>query len=270
MPSRELIARAQREQARALYDRFSEVFLACAGDTFQAGLVKLDGREAPRASNLHLAARAGVRPGCRVLDAGCGICGPSIHIAENQPDVRIDAVTISPVQVRLGRERVAAAGLADRITVHEADYHELPFEDGVFDVVLFLECTGYSYDLAHLYAGVHRVLRPGGVVYVKDVFQKHDPQTAEERRDQLEFDDLWALHASPTLPGTVSALEHAGFTDIRSRVFEDMGGDHFIASMFGREEGLGPLEVNRFGRHFLRFLKHLPSYFGEVIASRPG
>lgn len=263
--------REHLERVRALYDRFSEVFLACAGDTFQAGLARLEEREDPRASNLYLAERAGLRPGQRVLDAGCGICGPAIHIAGYYPGMRIDAVTLSPVQVRLGRQRVAEAGLSERITVHEADYHALPFEAGVFDAVLFFECTGYSREPARLFAEVHRVLKPGGAVYIKDVFQEEVPGSEEARRQQREFDEMWALHESPTLSGTVAQLRGAGFEDVDARRFtrEVMSGFYFIGAMFGREEGVGPLELNAFGRHFYRSMAHLPSYFGEVRARKP-
>ena len=54
-------------------------------------------------------------------------------------DALVDAVR------RLTAERVeqrppfAEAGLDDRVTVHELDYHDLPFADSSFDVVLFLE-----------------------------------------------------------------------------------------------------------------------------------
>ncbi len=254
-------------RARAFYDRYSATFLACAGDTFQAGLARVGEFEEPRASNLYFAARAGIQSGQRVLDAGCGVCGPSIHIAAAHPGLRLDAVTISPVQVRLARERVSLAGLTGRITVHEADYHLLPFEEATFDVVFYLESTGYSHDWTRLYREAHRVLRPGGTVYIKDVFQLSEPQTEQERREQRAFDELWGLHQSPTLPGVAAILRQVGFEDVCARALENIGSAHFLSSMFGGQD-VSPFELNALGRNFFRPMQNLPSLFGEVIARK--
>lgn len=256
------------EVVRAFYDRHSETFLSCAGDTFQAGLVRREEGDNARTSNLYLAARAGVRSGQRLLDAGCGVGGPSIHIAEACPGVSIDAVTLSPVQVRMARERVAQAGLAGRIRVHEADYHQLPFEAASFDGAFFFESTGYAYAPLRLFREVLRVLRPGGILYIKDVFQRAGPQTEQERREQRAFDELWALHETPTLPGTAELLRQVGFEDVSARELEHVDSTHFIRSMFGGE-GVDPFALNSLGRDFFRPLPDVPTLFGEVSARRP-
>jgi cyclopropane fatty-acyl-phospholipid synthase-like methyltransferase len=102
-----------------------------AGTTLQGGLVKrsADAFVDPETSTLYLAELAGVAPGDRILDAGCGVGGPALAIARALPDVVIDGVTFSEVQAKMARERIAAANLADRVRVHLADFHRLPFSD---------------------------------------------------------------------------------------------------------------------------------------------
>ena len=78
-------------------------------------------------------------------------------IARALLDVVIDGVTISDVQAKLGRRLVAEAGLADRVRVHLADFHRLPFPDASFDVALYLEVTGYSPDRTALYRESARI-----------------------------------------------------------------------------------------------------------------
>ncbi|MDP2291036.1 MAG: cyclopropane-fatty-acyl-phospholipid synthase family protein [Actinomycetota bacterium] len=72
------------------------------------------------------------RPGMRLLDVGCGWGSMAIHAA-TQYDARVVGVTISPEQAQLARQRVAAAGAADRVEIRVQDYRELAGE--TFDAV---------------------------------------------------------------------------------------------------------------------------------------
>lgn len=263
MPPAPVAARLLK-RIQDLYDEMSPAFLRAAGDTFQAGLLVVGGREQARASNLALAARAGIRSGMRVLDAGCGVGGPSIHIASRLRGVRIDGITLSRVQAQLAARLVARAGLTNRVRVIQGDYHCLPFADRSFDVVYFFECTGYSYDRRRLFVEVGRVLRPGGTVYIKDVFREARALSPPEQAEQRAFDRMWALHESPTIPATTAALRKAGFRIRSAQRFSDMSGSHFVSSMFDHTKE-GPA-LNDFGRRFFRRMSNLPTFFGEVIA----
>jgi SAM-dependent methyltransferase len=241
-----------------------------AGTTLQGGLVKRSAEApvTPEASSHYLAELAGVAPGDHVLDAGCGVGGPAIAIARALPEVVVDGVTISEVQARMARELVAEAGLANRVRVHLADFHRLPFPDASFDVALYLEVTGYSPDLAALYRESARVLRPGGTVYVKDVFCREDPLTERQRQSITAFDELWACVRSPTLSETVRAMQTVGLIDIGAREypFVDMG--HLLESMVSRDEA--GISLNPFGESFLRFFPESPAFVGEVKARKQG
>lgn len=72
------------------------------------------------------------RPGgaLRILDAGCGDGVIIGAVAERFPTDRVDAVDLDPV-------RLARAGdLPQRVRLHHADVRYLPFQAGVFDVVI--------------------------------------------------------------------------------------------------------------------------------------
>src|SRR5262245_1173717 len=106
------------EAVRAYWEETTHLYLRHV-TTFQAGFVHSPSSPADsRANNLFLALRAGIQSGQRVLDAGCGVCGPSIDIATSIKDVCIDAVTLSPLQAKIARQAVKAAELADRIEIH--------------------------------------------------------------------------------------------------------------------------------------------------------
>ena len=52
----------------------------------------------------------GFEEGQRVLDAGCGVCGPARYFAKNA-GVQVEAITISEDQVEKGRKYISDEGL---------------------------------------------------------------------------------------------------------------------------------------------------------------
>ncbi|HEY6891253.1 MAG TPA: cyclopropane-fatty-acyl-phospholipid synthase family protein, partial [Solirubrobacter sp.] len=100
--------------------------------------------------------------GERLLDIGCGWGSLLIHAASHY-GVRGVGVTLSVEQAKLARERVAAAGLEDRIEIRVSDYRELT--DGPFDKIASVgmyEHVGRG-ELARYTQTVHGLLKPGGL-----------------------------------------------------------------------------------------------------------
>jgi SAM-dependent methyltransferase len=125
------------------------------------------GLSASLATHLHYLAAA-VRPGDRVLDAGCGPGRFTIELA--RLGARVVALDVSPGQLDLHRRHVVEAGAEDaveeRLVADVCDLSVLP--DGSFDVTV---CFGgpLSYVLDHAPAAIAelaRVTRPGGRLLV--------------------------------------------------------------------------------------------------------
>ncbi len=104
-------------------------------------------------------------PGCRILEAGCGVGAQTVTLARNSPQAMITAVDISEASAGEARRKVAAEGLTN-VQVLQADIFNLPFEPGSFDH-LFL-----CFVLEHLPQPVEalRILmdfvKPGGTITV--------------------------------------------------------------------------------------------------------
>ncbi len=170
--------RLSSRRVAAYYDEWHERYLAAFGDTFQSA--RTDDLAALFA---HIAAAAELRPGQRVLDAGCGVGGPALWFAR-ECGVEVVALNISRRQVEEARRRVDAAGLGGRVEVVEGDFHFLAesFPAQRFDAVLFLESLVHSDHPRRVLDGVARVLEPGGVLYVKDLFRRAWVGWGERRR----------------------------------------------------------------------------------------
>ena len=100
--------------------------------------------EAQRAKNDALCRRLRLQPSDRVLEIGTGWGGWAIHAAGTY-GCHVTTVTLSAQQHELARQRVAAAGLADRIDVQLRDYREVT---GRFDKIVsieMLEAVGHEY-----------------------------------------------------------------------------------------------------------------------------
>lgn len=244
------------------------MFLEHCDSLFQASL-PYPGHTAvedPRSSISYMAQRASIAPGERVLDAGCGIGGPALVIAGDIPEVIIDGVTISEKQVRIGGELIEDAGMADRVRLHVADFHALPFADNAFDVAIFLEVTNYSYERQQMFSESARVLRPGGRIYIKDVFRSESTDPIQEA-DLEAFQDMWACVRTPTLSETVDAMSRAGFCNIEVNEYPYLSANRFIGSMF--EISGGRLATNELGKQFLREFHDLPVFYREIRAYTP-
>lgn len=130
----------------------------------------------------YICSSAGVRDGMKILDAGCGICGPAVFIAKNF-DVTITAVTNSNEQVRLSVDNIERNSLGDKIRILKADYHHLDeyFEKEQFDMVIMLESFGHAVNQKEVLSGVDHVLKKEGWLYIKDYFMKEITGTKERR-----------------------------------------------------------------------------------------
>lgn len=113
----------------------------------------------------------GLKENMQVLDAGCGVCGPARYFAR-QTKANIKAITISAEQCKVASEKIIAENLEALINVQQADYHQVNqlFDKDYFDKIYFLESFGHSPNKALLLKNMWKILKPGGEIYIKDLF----------------------------------------------------------------------------------------------------
>ena len=103
------------------------------------------------------------RPGETGLDVGCGLAHLAIELARDvAPGGRIVALDSSEHMVGEAAARVAAAGLADAVTVRQGDATALDLADASVDFVVAAQVYSYVPDVGRGVAEAARVLRAGG------------------------------------------------------------------------------------------------------------
>lgn len=165
---------------------------------------------------------AGIPRGAHVLDAGCGIGGPSRYLADSH-DCTVDAIDLVPDYVEAARHLNALVDLEDRITVRTGSVTDLPYEDGRFDAVLCQNVSMNVADKPAMFREAYRVLRPGGVYTLSHV--------AEGTAGAPRYPLPWAREAKTSFlerPDDILRMLHeAGFgqvEDCQPRAAANPGG----------------------------------------------
>ncbi|MBE3638085.1 SAM-dependent methyltransferase [Mangrovicoccus algicola] len=129
--------------------------------------------EAQIAKKRHIARKLRLEPGMSVLDIGCGWGGMAMTLAQ-EFGARVTGVTLSEDQHRLASERVAAAGLQDRVRILLRDYREVEDRfDRIVSVGMFEHVGMPQY--GEYFAQVHDKLAPDGVALIHTIGRTGTP-----------------------------------------------------------------------------------------------
>lgn len=201
----------------AHYDRVTNAWRLLLGEELHYGVFE-SGDEALPVATAALTKRmlggAKLEAGLQVLDVGCGNGSQACQLGAEQK-VSVVGITTSQVGIDLGRERSAAAGLADSVTFELRDGTDNGFPDGSFDRAWVLESSHLMRERDKLVEECARVLRPGGRVVLCDIIRKRDIPFLELRERREEFGVLRAAfgdaHMQP-LDLYASLMTAAGLT----------------------------------------------------------
>src|SRR5258707_4026874 len=123
-----------KQKIRDLYDRTSPYYQSLWGAHIHHGysISREETKETAQNQLIeHVARVAGLKPGCKILDVGCGFGVRSIYLAKKYA-AEATGITISPIQVEIARKAAAAEGVNAKFILMDAE--EVKFEqtfDGV-------------------------------------------------------------------------------------------------------------------------------------------
>jgi cyclopropane-fatty-acyl-phospholipid synthase len=113
-----------------LYDLFLDADRQYSCAYFDDPAKSLD--QAQQDKKAHIAAKLALHAGQRVLDIGCGWGGTALYL-NRVADVDVLGITLSEEQLKIARERAAAAGVSNRVTFELCDYRKIK---GMFDRIV--------------------------------------------------------------------------------------------------------------------------------------
>jgi cyclopropane-fatty-acyl-phospholipid synthase len=166
--------------------------------------------EAQAAKKAHIANKLAIKPGMTVLDIGSGWGGLAMTLARDY-GANVVGVTLSTEQLELARQRVAEAGLSDRVRFELTDYRDIT---ETFDRVVsvgMLEHVGAP-NFRTYFESVRRLMKDDGAALIHSIGRMEGPRLTNAFTNKYIFPGGYV----PAISEITTAVEDAGLwiTDI--------------------------------------------------------
>ncbi len=115
-----------------------------------------------------IADRLQLRAASEVLEVGCGPGFFSVEIARRVPEGHLELFDLQPEMLEKARRKLERAGLQSVVGYTAGDARELKLPDASFDVAFLVSVLGEVPDPRKCLAGLHRILRPGGLLSITE------------------------------------------------------------------------------------------------------
>jgi len=136
-------------------------------------------------TNKVLAKIASIKQGCKILDAGCGVGGSGVFLAQTK-SAKVSGITLSEKQFDFAVANAHKLQLDDLLDFKLEDYTKTSFNDGEFDLIWCIESISSAPDKAAFAREANRLLKPGGQVIIADYFN-----TSEDKTDAGNYMEKW-------------------------------------------------------------------------------
>ena len=177
-----------------------------------------------------------------VLDAGCGVGGTSIYLAEKYPKIKFIGIELTPKLVDLAKN-FAEEKKVENVEFFIKNYVSTDFSDNYFDCIFALLSSSHAVDKREFLHEMNRIIKPDGKLIVIDIFQNNKP-----------FNFL----TSKIYDSYLKTLSVKELVDINNF-------DKFL-----RNEGFENIKIHDISKniqrhHFIGFILNIPSFFYFLI-----
>jgi len=174
--------------------------------------------DASRAKYERLCRKLELQSEDHLLEIGTGWGGFAIHAARNY-GCKVTTTTISREQFQLARERVAKAGLQDRITVLLSDYRDLQGKYDKLVSIEMIEAVGHQF-FGEYFEKCAALLKPTGLAAIQAITIQD--RFYDEARRHVDFIKRYIFPGS-CLPALAPLMTACAPTDLRLVHAEDFG-----------------------------------------------
>ena len=115
---------------------------------------------------------ADLKNNMKIIDAGCGLLGPSIHFCSKIVNSKIYAISNGlPKHQKIILNNIKKNNLKNRIIPIFSDYNliDKKFKKESIDRIIFIESIGFSDNIINLLKKCFKVLKPGGKIYIRTI-----------------------------------------------------------------------------------------------------
>lgn len=154
-----------------------------------------------------------------ILDVATGTGDFAIESLKLSPQ-KVTGIDISTGMLEVGRKKIQAMGVTNRIELIEGDSENIPFEDNIFDAVIVAFGVRNFENLDTGLSEMYRVLRKGGKVVILEF----------SKPDTFPFKQLYNFYFRAILPliGKMVSKDNAAYTYLPESVKAFPDGDTFI------------------------------------------
>lgn len=163
----------------------------------------------------------------RLLDVAIGTADLTLEILHREKAHHVDGIDLSQEMMRIGEEKVRAAGLADKVSFTLGSALEMPYADNTYDA---LTCAYGVRNFSDLDKGLqefYRVMKPGAQLLILEFSYPTNPVIRWGY-------DLFFSHILP-LVGRLVSKDKSAYTYLNRSVKEFIWGEE----MTGRIERAG-------------------------------
>jgi len=256
----------------AHYDLGNAFFELMLDDTmaYSCGIFANEGttlREASVAKFDAVCRKLSLQPSDHLLEIGTGWGGLAVHAASNY-GCRVTTTTISREQYEGARERVARAGLGDRVTLLLKDYRDL---EGQYDKLVsieMVEAVGHKF-LDTYFRTCSRLITPSGAMLLQAITLRD--QLYETALRNVDFIQRFIFPGSfiPSIQALSASITRS--SDLKISHLEDIGPHYATTLRLWRENFFAHLDQVRalgYPESFIRLWEYYLCYSEGGFAER--
>jgi len=187
-----------------------------------------------------------------ILDAGCGVGGTSIYLAQKYPQVSFTGITIVPTQVIMADRFAHKRHVTTNTRFFLQNYCQTTFPNSSFDGIIALESVNYAHTNEDLIKEMYRVLKQDGRVAILDGFCTDKPIPSPLERIYQIWLDGRALIDLESITDFTTCMKHQGFRDVTvCDISSHVVSSYFLEVLIG-----GILFIPALTKTIIRFRHH--------------
>ena len=150
----------------------------------------------------------------KILDAGCGIGGTVVYFAKKFPDIKFTGINIVPDHIEMAKNLAKEKKVLSNTDFFVKDFADTDLSSNHFDAIYLMESSCYALQKQMLIGEMYRILKPGGILVITDVFRTSVQLNTFLTNIYDSFCKGWGLSDIIDIEEFIFYLEKEGFHNI--------------------------------------------------------